>query len=168
VTVLDQIITIVREKPGLTPRQIGDHFPHLGQGSWSSQITQAVAKGVLRYQETPCKPNKASGWRTKYKTVHLGDGKPVVRAPRQKRDAPSLLLLTALRYEIATLKAWQADAIARYPDLGVEPLLLKARQIVAKALREAGEHGAVDAVMNGSRDHSVAIRATITALEHVA
>jgi hypothetical protein len=57
---------------------------------------------------------------------------------------------------------WKTEAIAKYPDLGIDPMLLKARKIVAASTTDKTT---IEAVLSGQRDHSLAVMSTMTALE---
>jgi hypothetical protein len=70
-----------------------------------------------------------------------------------------------LRARIAELEAWQAAALLAYPDLTpVDPLLIKAREIVAA---ECGGSTA-GIFLDGARDDTVAVRAVLAALRSAA
>lgn len=62
--------------------------------------------------------------------------------------------------ELAELRAWKADAIARYPDLGVKPVVLEARKIVADVFGKEKR----DAIMRGEHDAGPAMKVAVSAL----
>lgn len=69
--------------------------------------------------------------------------------------------VAALQAEIETLKQWQADAIAKHPDLApVDPDLLRAREIAAAAM---GDTAAGD-IRGGEADHSPLVQAVLMAI----
>lgn len=69
-----------------------------------------------------------------------------------------------LEQEVADLRAWKASALERYPDLAVDPLVLKARAIVAKVLCDRGDAEGAHQVKQGQRDGMPIMIATIAAL----
>lgn len=70
--------------------------------------------------------------------------------------------------KIAELEAWQAHAIARYPDLAVEPAIIEARKRVAAILRETGDTSGADQVMHGNRDHTPIVKAVAATIRDLA
>lgn len=168
-TLEQQILTIVKERPGLSVKEICEFFPDRPRSSISGRTSMMIADGRLRREMASNPEYVRRGTRpVKIGTMFIGTGKAVIK-PRKAlpKCQPSSALLDHLRTEIETLKAWKADAIARYPDLAVDPLLLKARQIVAKTVRSKGDAGSeavYQQVMSGARDESVAVLATLEAL----
>ena len=56
---------------------------------------------------------------------------------------------------------WKADAIAKHPDLDIDPLLLKAREIVAAVTLDLKTQ---EQVRVGTLDHDLGVRAVLMAL----
>ena len=80
-------------------------------------------------------------------------------------------LVDGLKQRIAELEQWKTTAIARFPDLGIDPIVLNARQIVSAELRstnDSGDRNAADAIMAGQRDNVLAMRLVIKMLEEKA
>ena len=71
--------------------------------------------------------------------------------------------IATLRAEVASLRQWKADAIARYPDLDVDPVVLEARRIVADEIGTSDPH-LVQQVLDGRKDTILPMRVTINAL----
>ena len=70
--------------------------------------------------------------------------------------------VAALQSEIETLKQWQADAIAKHPDLApVDPDLLRAREIAAAAVSD----GRADDILRGWDDDTPLVQAVLTAIK---
>lgn len=92
---------------------------------------------------------------------------PSVELSAKKAEAVAELLsdqvfeIDRLRKEVAGLRQWKADAIAKYPDLDVDPLLLKARQIVADLY--PNEDIKRD-VLDGGHDAHSSVKGTLAAL----
>jgi hypothetical protein len=114
---------------------------------------------------------KQRGGRTFALTYSLREPgtKVVSAAPVTVRKAQTLsdtsTLLEVLHAEIAELKAWKVDAIARYPDLGVEPLILKARKIVANIYHKKLDTTRKADALAGRLDKTPIMEATVAALE---
>jgi hypothetical protein len=85
--------------------------------------------------------------------------------PAQTPTAGYEVLIETLRGQIKELSQWKIDALERYPDLAVAPIVLKARAIVAEEFRAAGDTHVADMVMRGRQDATLAMRVTIKALE---
>ena len=73
-------------------------------------------------------------------------------------------LVETLKAEVDTLQQWKQDALLRYPDLDVDPLLLEARALLAAEAEEQNSRAASDAYSNGNRDHTIAVQALVKAL----
>lgn len=69
--------------------------------------------------------------------------------------------LSNMAREIADLQQWKTDAIAKYPDLDVDPLLLKARQIVV----DLGQTPySPDELLLGHQDDDYTVQYTLSVL----
>ena len=80
-----------------------------------------------------------------------------VRAPRRKRRGP-------FESEVKELREWKAKAIARFPELGLDPAILKARAHVSKILRDEGNEAKAVMVEMGELDSGEMMRAVIALL----
>ncbi len=94
----------------------------------------------------------------------------VAKPPMPKRkviacNTTSSVTIEPLRKQIAELEAWKAEAIARYPDLAVPPLVKRARQLVAEMLRSSNDHGLAGQVVAGTKDGTMMMRVCVAALE---
>lgn len=72
----------------------------------------------------------------------------------------------ALRAQVAELEAWKAAAIAKHADLKpVDPMLIRARRIVAQMYNESDFPGVSPArVLEGHYDSDVVVQAVLAAL----
>ena len=97
---------------------------------------------------------------------------PVPISPKLKLVKPTEAGLQAqletLREQVAELKVWKDAAIARYPDLGVPPEVLRARAIVAKVMKESDDREGARDVELGKRDKTMILRAVLASLEEAA
>lgn len=67
----------------------------------------------------------------------------------------------AAKAAIAELEAWKANAVARYPDLAVDPVLHKARELLAVAMAPLGQAADVRDGMFDDTPAMTAIRAAL-------
>lgn len=74
------------------------------------------------------------------------------REPRRKRRGP-------FESEVKQLRAWKLAAIARFPELGIDPAIIKARTHVAKILRDEGNNAKAVMVELGELDGGEMMRA---------
>lgn len=129
---------IVSQYPGLTAAEI-ETLLDKPAGTISNRLHAARKAGLIRAEKT-VELNKPLRY-------YPADGKP---------DAPFKRSNTLQRKEarIKELEAWKADAIARFPELGVDPKLLAARRRLAEFYSEADRA----AVLAGEFDNSIAMR----------
>ncbi len=83
------------------------------------------------------------------------------RDPRRKRRRPTT-------DELKTLRRWKADAIARFPELGVDPLILRARKQVASILRDEGSEAKAALVERGELDDGETMRIVLSIMRAAA
>ena len=70
-----------------------------------------------------------------------------------------------LQEKVDELYAWKLQAVAKYPDLQpLDPLLLKAREIVAKTCRERNSEQEANEVEAGEHDNKDLIEVAMAAL----
>lgn len=74
--------------------------------------------------------------------------------------------------QIERLEAWKAEAIIKHPDLDEDPLLPRARKIVADMYRakpdaDEGTLGFADCIENGQNDHLIEVLASLATLRHL-
>lgn len=71
--------------------------------------------------------------------------------------------IDALKAEIDALRAFKARALAAYPDLDVDPMLLEAREIAAELFPDA-----IERILSGEADNGPSVRAALAALRKMA
>lgn len=71
--------------------------------------------------------------------------------------------IDALEDEVSELRAFKARALAAYPDLDVDPMLLEAREIAAELFPDA-----VERILSGEADNGPSVRAALAALRKMA
>ena len=166
----DEVLEIIRVMPGLNAGQISELMPHVKNQAVHSSLNWLYVSGKARRELG----DKGKHGKPTYTWFVSETGKPLARqfkivdrVPRVASDA----CVTTLKARIAELERWQANAIARFPDLGVDPIIYRARQIVAAELRATGDSGdrnMADAVQAGQRDTVLAMRLVIKMLEEKA
>ncbi len=162
----EEILEIIRELPNITAREIYTFVPHIPKGTVSSTLHGLKMQGIVVKSGYKTLPT-ASGDRP-FDTYVVSDN-PTPPAKKLKNDRPTD---TALKMQIAELcsrinelEAWKKNALERYPDLGVDPLILKARQIVAAEVRASGDKHLADLVLSGAKDETMLVKVTAKALE---
>lgn len=163
-TIQQEILDTVSAMPGLTVQELRALMPHITQGSLSGRLSTMTSEGVLRAENAPRKPGHIGRRANLY---FIGTGSPIVRKRRLTIPTPAAVnyQLEDARSKIAELQAWKTAAIERFPDLAVEPTVIRARCLLAKVLRDRGDTSKANDVANGRLDNSVALEAVVAALE---
>jgi hypothetical protein len=163
---INAILEVIRELPDITSRELYTFVPHIAKGTVSSIIHNLKVRGVLVENGSKALPT-LKGVRS-YPAYRVSDN-PVPPVPKLKNDKPTdaalQMRIDELSRQVCELAAWKTDALARYPDLAVDPIVLKAREIVAAELRATGDNALADLVMSGAKDNAMLVKVTITALE---
>lgn len=160
----DEIKTLLKdEADGLSTQQIAEFFPDRPYNTISAAISTIYALGGYRRERVP----GSLAYR------YWCDPSVPPAPPREiKLRVPTATGLQARLDEatakIAELEEWKADAIKRFPDLAVPPLVITAREIVAKRLKANGDPNGAHDVLAGRRDHTPLVQATVDALEWAA
>lgn len=164
-TLVEEILEVVREMPGVTSGQIVELMPHIKnkQAIYATLNAQYI-RGVIVRETLPPegRGRPAFAWKMNPDPAQKPPVKPVSSETARKITDTTI---ASLRSQIAELEAWKADAVARYPDLGVDAITLKARGIVAAELAVAGDVVAAELVRTGQRDTALPMRLMIRALE---
>lgn len=168
-----RLIDIVKALPGsMSPDIVA--LADMSRPAVTNGLVLLTRRGVLRRELRPIPDKKGPGRGTAYAYFINEGGALVAPTPviKRKSFAPTPTAQTetikALRAEVAELTAWKADAIARYPDLGVEPIILKARKIVADIYRNKMDPARQAEAQLGKLDNTPIMQATVAALETVA
>lgn len=163
-TIQKEILEIVRELPGVTSEEITALMPHTTRQSVRHELKRLAFKGKI---DRVIKKKPGEGGRQPYAYSISQTGKPPLKlVPKKAPPVVSECLVSALRAEIAELKAWKAEAIRRYPDLGVPPEVLAARKIVAETM--SGDKMFVDSLMRGEKDNLPIMKVALKAMEMAA
>lgn len=144
----ERIMEAVRAMPGSTSKEIAQ-LTDIGMSSASARLSVFVKRGLVRREGGQHYP---------------GDGKPIV--PKKLRMSSGTKLnqrIIELEEEVLRLKAWQEEAIKKYPDLGVKPEILEARRVVAEVFARHGDKGKINDVMSGKLDESPLMQVALLA-----
>ena len=162
-----EVLEIIREMPGLTSMEILQLMPHKSRASVTSMVFWLKGKGVIK--EGTKKPVTMRNGKTKSVPTYVLSDNPAPNVVKMKRKAPTEAALhmqiKQLNAQISELEAWKRGAISRYPDLAVDPTVLKARKLVAEEVRAGGDHMLADQIARGLKEETLMMRVTIKALE---
>lgn len=147
---------LVQFPEGLTSAELTDLLPEVkgGGDAISSILTNLKSSGVVKV--TGSRPSTRS---TKILAVHsVAKDYSEHNYKKPAKTTPTAAGLQARLSEalskIEALEAWKADAIKRFPILGVEPSLAEARERVAAFFRENGDPERSKEIQAGLRDKS--------------
>lgn len=142
-----RVLECIKVNPGFTFREVADRL-NIGTHAASTALSALAARGLLERRKIPGS-NGAHAYFAAEPVLYIQpDGG-----------------LEELRQQVETLLRWKAEAIARFPDLGADPLVLKARKIVADAWRaRPGNEGFAERVLAGQYDDRIEIETTLAAL----
>lgn len=154
-----QVWAVLKELHVVTPKQVGER----------TGITAMQATGALRelYKRGKLLRSKTFGTHGMYSyslknAPALLKSSNVAASPERPADNVDLSILRA---EIEALRQWKADAIAKHPDLApVDPLLLKAREVLAVVLRASKDENNADLANEGYWDNSLTIKSLLEVL----
>lgn len=162
-----QIIEVVKEMPGLTTSEISSLMPHANKSTVGYYMHRLAKQGII-YEVGKKSSGGGSGRRRNVAVYAFSDNPQPVAVP-VKRKAPTEAALhihiKELKAQIAELETWKADALSRYPDLAVDPVVLRARKLVADEVRAGGDKALAEQILAGRKDDTLMVRVTVKALE---
>lgn len=182
-----EILEVVRAMPGATAHEIKELMPHRSGSSVTSGISKLYKLGAVTCSEKVKRVKSNGGLYYEAKYV-LSDGEPPkykltngksnfssqpinnkkfggTGQRKRQTDVGLQATIDALRAEVIELKQWKADAIERFPELAVPPIMMRARKLVAKELEAAGDRNLAMQVMAGTKDGTLMVRVAVAALE---
>lgn len=144
---LHEVVEIVENLPGITSAEVLALMPHEPKVNIHRHLSYLAKIGrITRRVERPFKHFPGSNEKPKPKAIPLASTR-----------------IHDLEAKIAELQQWKAMAIARFPDLAVDPVVMQARRIAIEAAPEYK-----DEIERGRRDNSALIRGIVIALTQVA
>jgi hypothetical protein len=159
------ILSALTHFPGATTREIVDLLGNIELAPAVNIINQLYTQGHIFKNGT--KPYVGTnGILYKPYTYAVSDT-PIIPKPKKPaaKDTTDSNVPASLTARIAQLEAWKSDAIARYPDLAADPIVLKARRLVADEVRASGDDTLADRISMGRKDDGLLMRVVIKALE---
>jgi hypothetical protein len=166
-TARQQVIEIIKEMPGLTASEIRELLSDDQKCFTDSALNYYSSRGALTWTT---KPNPRAGRKMVRAYSLAPEGTMPVQYKRRKKasatPAGEVETIRLLREEIAELKAWKAAAITRYPDLAVDPAVLRARKIVADIFAKMGDPREAEHARAGKLDERPIMLAALAALEN--
>lgn len=164
-TIQSEIEEVVREMGPVTAQEVIQLMPHAARQQVYAGLNSLEAKGIISSEKIP-NPNAHKGGLTTISRYSYG-GKPREAKPRKVKvptNQAQVINAADYRAKIAELEAWKADAIARFPDLAVDPDTIRARKIVHKMLIDSGDRNLAADVLAGKKDETMLVRACVAAL----
>lgn len=158
-TAQERVIETVKTFPGITCSEVHDLLPELSLSRCSSILSKLKTTGRV---STDYKPNERCGRGQPAQLMTFTWNEQPVRAIRRKQPTTDINT-DFLRARIRELEAWKADAISRFPELGVDPIVLEARKMVIAQLSPAEKHLANE-IRAGHNDETLVMRVAIEAL----
>lgn len=161
------ILEIMRELPDSTLGDVCALMPHVSYSAVSSTISYLKKTGVVEVSGRKS-IMRSNGAPNRVSTYRLSTN-PTPNVVRMKRKEPTeaglRMQVKQLQEQIAELVAWKQEAIARFPDLAVDPVILRARELVSAEVKAGGDNALAEAVLAGRKDDTLMMRVTIKALE---
>lgn len=171
-TIRRRIYDYITANPGKTGAEVGNALG-ISQQDASGPLSQLYGAGKLERQKVPGTygkyayfiPDRERSTQPEIRYItrepvgdaHYNTMKHEYRALEAVRDR--------LEVEVVELRQWKADAIVKHPDLApVDPLLLKARELAAEALRENGADLSATNALAGELDNATLVKAVLKAL----
>ena len=164
-TIQAEVFEVMKNNPNKTSRDLHMAMPHLTLQNVSAAVNALKSKGLVTITDHKQETSDAGNAFThRCYSVDLGKvSKPTPAQAKPQGDLFSSLIKT-LEEEVKTLQQWKEAALLRYPDLDVDPLLLKVRALLAAEAREAGSETVSDDFLSGVRDNTFSVRALVKAL----
>lgn len=162
------ILEAVRQWPDVTMAELQEVIDYPVKKSISPRVSMLVSMGHLMRKKVPNPVPPHRGRQPFIYAYSIGDGTPQPLKPCH-RHSPTPAGLEARMAEMESrlqeLSSWREEAIARYPDLAVPPIILRARKIVEEVYCGANDPAGAKEVHMGRRDQSLIMKAVCLALE---
>lgn len=160
-TIQSEVEEVVREMGPVTAQEVIQLMPHASRQQVYARLNTLEGRGKISSEKVPDPKDD----RRKVNRYSYG-GEPRAKAHKRKVPTNQAQVINAADYraKIAELEAWKADAIARFPDLAVDPDTIRARKIVHKMLIDSGDRNLAADVLAGKKDETMLVRACVAAL----
>jgi hypothetical protein len=168
----EEVFNMLGVHPNSTTKELADLMPHYTIDNISHAVSSMAAKNIV-FATGSKREEGPSGRITTHKAYSVKYKKPTKElAPNVNPHVDLLndLIKTlkaendALKVENDALEEWKQGALRRYPSLDVDPLVLRAREILAAQAKEDGHTLLIDDLLKGNKDNSVAVRTVVKLL----
>jgi len=161
----EEVFNMLGMHPNSTTKELADLMPHYTIDNISHAVSSMAAKNIV-FATGSKREEGPSGRITTHKAYSVRYKKPTKELAPNVNPHVDLLndLIKALKAERDALEEWKQAAILRYPDLDVDPLVLKARELLAAQAKEDGNVLLIDDILKGNKDNSTAIRTVVKLL----
>ncbi len=161
----EEVFNMLGMHPNSTTKELADLMPHYTIDNISHAVSSMVASNIV-FATGSKREEGPSGRITTHRAYSVKYQKPTKELAPNVNPHVDLLndLIKALRAERDELEEWKQAAILRYPSLDVDPLLLKARELLAAQAKEDGNDALVADILKGNKDGTIALRAIVKLL----
>lgn len=167
----NKVLQTIGMFPNTTTNEIVDLLPEISRISLQSTISRLFKNDVL-IKGSP-KIEIREGGKPYSARTYIVNPNAVGRLKRATSPKPASVLTDAglnarieeLKREVQELKAWKNDALERFPELAVPPLLLRARKFAADEARSSGDNQLATSIMCGHKDNTLLVRVALKVLE---
>ena len=161
----EEVFNMLGMHPNSTTKELADLMPHYTIDNISHAVSSMAAKNIV-FATGSKREEGPSGRITTHKAYSVKYKKPTKELAPNVNPHVDLLndLVKTLKAERDALEEWKQAAILRYPDLDVDPLVLKARELLAAQAKEDGNVLLIDDILKGNKDNSTAIRTVVKLL----
>ena len=167
----EEVFNTLKLNPNSTTKELSTLMPHIEIDNISHAVSSMADKGIVfvtgKKQEAG--PSGRICTHRAYSVKYVKSEKAPPSSSAISNVQPDLFvqLINTLEMEVTALEKWKAAALLRYPDLDVDPLLLKAREILAAEAKEHGSEMLADSFINGDRDNSFSTKAIVKLLREI-
>jgi hypothetical protein len=160
----EEVFNVLKLNPNSTTKELSALMPHIEIDNISHAVSSMADKNIVFV--TGKKSEVGPSGRTCTHRAYSVKYEKSKDAPQKLPTQSDLFgeLVNTLEAEVTALQQWKEAALLRYPDLGVDPLLLEARALLAA---EAEKQGIIPASHNyiiGNRDNTIAVQALVKVL----
>ena len=169
-----EIIEIIREFPKVTASQIIEFCPHMRRQNVYSTLNSLNVRGIIAADliENPNPKGKNPIKRVNGYTL---EEKPNPKSYKARKGlefkkvkvADTSAELEQLRERVLDLEQWKREALARYPDLAVDPITKRARELSIARYEEIGDFKMAAEIKAGKKDKCPFMLIAISALNEV-
>lgn len=167
----DKVLDTLRALPNITTNDLFELIPECPRYSVQSTVSKLYKRGVIvdgpKKVETRAGGVKFSArtYAVSPKAAELLSGFKQYKSTAVLTDAGLNVRIEELKREVQELRAWKSDAMERFPDLAVPPLVLKARKFAADEARSSGDSQLANSIMCGHKDNTLLVRVALKILE---